>query len=51
MNQGGREAALKEGSGVRVLWLGLPICQGGSEVGPKRRTVVERTQHDRGEGC
>ena len=50
-NWGGRKAALKKGSGVRVLRLGPPICQGGPKVGPKRRTVVEQTRHGREEGC
>ena len=49
-NQGGCKAALKEGGGIRVLWLGLPIRRGPTKVGPNEGTGMERTQHARGRG-
>ena len=49
-NWGGHKVALKEGGGVRVLQLGLPICQDGPKVGPKERQGIEQTQHAREKG-
>ena len=47
--RGGHKVALKEGGGIRVLWLGPPIYQGPTEVGPKERKRVEQTRHAREE--
>ena len=39
--QGGHKVALKEGGGVRVLWLGLPFRRGPTKVGLKERKGME----------